>query len=898
MKHGGNSRPGKMAKFGKNKVVKPKTRKDVRKEKRQLKKVNRKEYFENQSKSAKPSHAKPGKGNQKVKGKQQQKKRPGKPAQDDSADDRDEVDFDDEEIHSSEFGSDSEDDGKKSANPPPPPQRKKAAGTDDPTQRFRTDMAKEKKEQKAMSKGMRKRRIEQLQEENEEEDRLIKKLEKKLKIDHSRADKAVPKCFDDGFDYILEMCLPENINKMYQAAKEADEASDMDDGFAEDLNVATGKEAKKMGLKEKKKQLEDRKQKKKATKLQAVEKKYFDMDSDGEDSEFADDVDSDDNVQELPTKTVRSAKFPKENKEKKAKVQQVVEESPDEGDSDDLSGDEEEDGDDDFSGGSEDEGSDDEPLVDDSGSDIGESVDNDSEEEEEKLTEDIYGRTINKAGNLVEEPKATKYVPPHLRNKDGSGAEDAARNEKLLRLRRLLKGSINRLAEQNLHKIVNEIEQLYMQNSRHDMNESITKLLTDALIGRSLSSERMVLEHCLLIAVLHGNVGTEVGAHFMTDLVKRFDTLAKQLSSLAVDNKELDNVVQLLSHLYTYKVFDCSMVFEMLQRLTVDLGEKGIECVLLVLKAVGFMLRKDDPIALKEFIVEIQKKAQAAPADLRENIRLKFMLDTLMAVKNNNVNKIPNYDDSVSQHLRKVLKTVLGAGKYVSTLKIPMEDLLQSEERGKWWVVGSAWTGKTSASSAVDTKVQKIVNADSISAKLLALAKKQRMSTEDRKNVFCIIMSAEDYIDAFEKLLHLGIKDHKVIVSVLIHCCVSEKTYNPYYSALAQKLCDFDRKYQLGFQYSSWDRIKDIESLKQFQVTNFAKFIAHLIMEGGQPLSILKVVEFGSLDKQTMKLVRQILLTILLKDEETCKNVSLTFESICLFIKTHAYSTLFSSRYL
>ena len=102
---------------------------------------------------------------------------------------------------------------------------------------------------------------------------------------------------------------------------------------------------------------------------------------------------------------------------------------------------------------------------------------------------------------------------------------------------------------------------------------------------------------------------------------------------------------------------------------------------------------------------------------------------------------------------------------------------------------------------------------------LVRFAHDHRMSTEDRKNVFCIIMSAEDYLDAFEKLLHLGIKDHKVIVSVLLHCCLSEKTYNPYYSTLAQKFCDFDRKYQLGFQYSSWDRIKDIESLKQFQLT-------------------------------------------------------------------------------
>lgn len=870
-----------MSKFGgaTKKVVK--TRKDVRKEKRQLKKVHRKEYFENKPGRGKPGakNNKPGKGGKSpAKGKSKLKSKQSSSLNNDDSEDEDILDggeYDDEEIHSSEFDSGSESEGKA----PPPPQKilpepknkkktnKNSSQSDDPTQRFRVDMAKEKREQKDINKGMRKRRIEQLLAENEEEDRLIKKLEKKLKIDHTRANKTVPKCFDDGFDYVLEMCLPENINKMYQAAREADEASDLDDGFADDLNVATGKKANNnlATSKAKKKALEEQQMKKKASKLQAVEKKYFDMDSEGEDSEFADD--SDDDVQELPTKTVRNSNFPKE-KQKKGKV--VVEEEDNE---EDLSneGDFDSESDDNLVSG--DDFSDNESNLSDDQMNEDPS-EGDQSGDDDKTTEDIYGRTRDKEGNVVTETNATKYIPPHLRAK--AAGEDAVRNEKLIRLRRLLKGSINRLAEQNMHKIVTEIEQLYMQNSRHDMNESITKLLTDALISRSLSPERMVLEHCLLIAALHANVGTEVGAHFLTELVKRFDSLAKKFTSLEVDDKELDNVVQLLCHLYTYKVFDYSMVYEMLQRLTAELCEKGIECVLLVLRAVGFMLRKDDPLALKEFIMDVQKKAAAAPAALKENIRLKFMLETLMAVKNNNVNKIANYDDTVSQQLRKVLKTVLGAGKYVSCLKIPLEDLLQSEERGKWWVVGSAWTGKSSINNcnSMDSKIQKMVNADSISAKLLALAKKHRMSTEDRKNVFCIIMSAEDYIDAFEKLLHLSIKDHKVIVSVLLHCCLSEKTYNPYYSALAQKFCDFDRKYQLGFQYSSWDKIKDIESLKQFQVTNFAKFMAHLIMEGGQPLSILKVIEFGSLNKPTMKFVRQILLTILLKDEETCKNVS------------------------
>lgn len=39
------------------------------------------------------------------------------------------------------------------------------------------------------------------------------------------------------------------------------------------------------------------------------------------------------------------------------------------------------------------------------------------------------------------------------------------------------------------------------------------------------------------------------------------------------------------------------------------------------------------------------------------------------------------------------------------------------------------------------------------STKVLDLARKQRMNTEVRRNIFCVLMTSEDYLDAFEKLL-------------------------------------------------------------------------------------------------------------------------------------------------
>lgn len=201
--------------------------------------------------------------------------------------------------------------------------------------------------------------------------------------------------------------------------------------------------------------------------------------------------------------------------------------------------------------------------------------------------------------------------------------------------------------------------------------------------------------------------------------------------------------------------------------------------------------------------------------------RLKYMMDVLLAIKNNNVNKIPQYDPTLAEHLRKILRSLLVNGKYVTTLNITLEDLLRADQRGKWWVVGSAWSGNVNeiggASSTKSSKGSQHAEATKFSATILELAKKQRMNTDDRRNVFCILMSAEvsvsfgfrsfdiqiciffqDYLEAFEKLHHLSIKDHKVIVTVIIHCCLSEKLFNPYYAVLTQKFCDFDRKYQVS----------------------------------------------------------------------------------------------------
>nr|CAD7447295.1 unnamed protein product [Timema bartmani] len=774
------------------------------------------------------------------------------------------------------------------------------------------------KQEERRKKQYNKIRIKQMKEANEEEDKIIKKLEKQLKL-NKRKSKTVPKSFAlDGLDlhlatnlglrgsvpgwylgyfyqkgelpqqspgfYLLEVCDEANRQNVVAAEQNM---QDFGSDFEEDLAIVTGKPSSK------------------------AKQKSEEVISD----EFSDDISLQASDWDC-SETEQGGGM--EDNEKMGYV------SDDESSSDNMTtrdlgenrSDENE---------ANAESSDDTSELD-SNSDIN------TKGSDDELWEDIYGRTRNKQGNIIH--SGGKYIPPHLRAQEAE--TDSKKKEQLIRLRKQLKGLLNRLAENNMNSIAVQFEELYMLNSRNDMNETLTQLMVESLIAPVSTPERLIMEHVLLITVLHANVGTEVGrlnleevhlhlrggrverhlgggknqctrpgsnpellvfgilvqhkisaldniatkagAYFLQVMIKKFQEMYEECHE--VENKLLDNIVLILAHLYNFKVFHCVLMFDVLDKLATKFEEKEVELILVVLRSVGLSLRKDDPAALKELILRLQQ--QAATHTHMHNTRVKFMLDILLAIKNNNVSKIPNYDTSHSEHLKKLLKGFLRKGNYVTELNISLEDLLKAEERGRWWVVGSAWTGvlpgEVNAATLDTTTSDRTSSQPSAlySQQLMDLAKKQRMNTDVRRNIFCILMTAEDYLDAFEKLLHLGLKNQqeREIVHVLMHCCLQEKQFNPYYGVLAQKLCDYDRKFQMTLQFSLWDRLKELSTMKLQQTSNLAKLLTHLLLEKGLPISVLKVVQFVDVDKPAVRFLRQVLLGVLLcSSEEVCVEV-------------------------
>jgi nucleolar MIF4G domain-containing protein 1 len=177
------------------------------------------------------------------------------------------------------------------------------------------------------------------------------------------------------------------------------------------------------------------------------------------------------------------------------------------------------------------------------------------------------------------------------------------------------------------------------------------------------------------------------------------------------------------------------------------------------LRSVGFQLRRESPVELKELIIKLQTGIHKIKQDLEKheakdaesvNQRLKFMIESINAIKNNDVRRLTDaFDQEPIEQIKKQMKVMVKDADQ-TLLNITYKDLINADELGRWWIVGSAWNLKENQKSEGNeiskskaTESEFMSGGEGFSEKILQLAKAQHMNTDVRRAVFCIIVSAE-----------------------------------------------------------------------------------------------------------------------------------------------------------
>lgn len=475
--------------------------------------------------------------------------------------------------------------------------------------------------------------------------------------------------------------------------------------------------------------------------------------------------------------------------------------------------------------------------------------------------------------------EAGKYVPPALRRKLASA--DLGLTPEQVALQRAIKGPINKLSESNVGLIVNEINGLYLSNPRQAVNETLTSIILDSVVHQGRLLESFVFLQSALAAAIYKLRGVDFGAYFVQTLVESFDTYNSDPSKL----KEALNVMSLLSSVYAFQLVSARLLYDLIKDLLGNLNESNAEILIKIVRNSGNQMRSDDPMALKEIVLQVNQRSSAMGSELTP--RMQFLLETISSLKNNKLKLNNEASHQLQIRLKKFLGTI-ASGKLADPIQVSLSDIRHADTKGKWWLVGSAWKGADEEEASAELGNKQAMNdiLDNAEPNWLELARVQRMNTDIRRAIFISIMSANDYVDALTKLDKLALKkaQEREIPRIVIHCAVVEPAWNPYYGILATKLCD-THSYRKTFQFMLWDILRGFDGIdgdeldeesaftgfddsvsdedKLKRILNLGRLFGNLFAQGSLPLHVLRTVNFITMSTDTKLLMEVLFITFL-----------------------------------
>ncbi|XGW19745.1 hypothetical protein V3C99_003523 [Haemonchus contortus] len=452
---------------------------------------------------------------------------------------------------------------------------------------------------------------------------------------------------------------------------------------------------------------------------------------------------------------------------------------------------------------------------------------------EDDYKEDIYGRTINKkTGKVVRFD--IRGAHKKLEDLDAKTGD----SESKMKIDRILMGTLNRLSEGTLVKSCQAVAEVWQNSSKNDVKSCMTRALSRLVCAPYRLQDQLLSLYAMFLAQIHSFTSEEISAYFVEVFLREF---VEQISQAqAQDDKKLENSTIFIAHLLNFHIIKATVIIEIFEKLREQLNVDSLQLVIVLATYSYKALRK---LLWTPFSEELSKIAKALETAAFSALpRAKFLGETLLALQ-----KSPptNLDTSVIEHHLKLFYGMRKKSNLVcdKELGMSLDDLLNADERGRWWVVGSAYQVAKDGCTT-DGK----------------LARKAKMNTDVRRNIFCTVATSDDEDTAFERLLRLSLKgqQERDIIYVLIMMLLKEKNFNAFYPMLIARFCDFDRRFVLTTQYALWDRIREVNSLKLRARIRLADLIHHLISNEVLPITVLKVVEWGTLTAGVSSVIRRV----------------------------------------
>ncbi|KAK0277798.1 suppressor of glycerol defect [Friedmanniomyces endolithicus] len=484
-----------------------------------------------------------------------------------------------------------------------------------------------------------------------------------------------------------------------------------------------------------------------------------------------------------------------------------------------------------------------------------------------------------------------KYIPPSLQE-PASSEEEVIKN-----LRRQIQGQLNRLSDANLPSILQSIEELYTKHARQHVTSTLIDLLVSLVSDPSPLNDPFIILHAGFATAVYKVIGPDFGAQLLEEVIKAFDQYRQSPDGASEGGKNRVNLVAFLSNLYTFQLVASPILYDYIRLLLNDLSEPNTELLLRILRTSGSQLRHEDPTALKDIVLLLQRHTAEKGEDSL-SVRTKYMMEIITDLKNNRHGLKTGVVASAlaAEHttrMKKILGSLdtRGSLRAAEPLRVTLADLSESGKKGKWWLVGASYNdpSKTTLNPSANTSVtgRTLRNAGDEDAgydsatpghtNLTKAARAQGMNTDIRRQIFVNLIGADDYRDAFRRIQGLELRGKQLeqeVPRVLLHCVGVEESFNRFYGLVARELCGSgsgsgrSKAVGKGFRVGLWGLLKGLkdgeggddsegedeegrEGMGVRKIVNLAKFYGFLAADGIISLTALKTADFALLRPDT-----------------------------------------------
>ena len=445
------------------------------------------------------------------------------------------------------------------------------------------------------------------------------------------------------------------------------------------------------------------------------------------------------------------------------------------------------------------------------------------------------------------------YIPPFklARMKEevtDSHSEEAQRIE-WERMRKSIKGLVNKVSSSNIKSIVQEIFVEDLLRGRG--------LLVRSLMHAQIASPIFTNVLASLVAVINTKI-PEIG-----DLLLRRLALQFRRAYMRNDEIVLTSICKFLAHLLNHRVVDEVVILQVVSIFLEKLSSDSIKVCCQLLFDCGEVLSKVSSKGMFFIFERLRQVLQEGSIDKRVQYSIEALFEARRKKFVDYPGLLPELDlvdetDQVTHDIDLIEGEIDGE----ESLNIfhALDPEAYAEAVAHWQSVSNEVLGNADEDSSADSEAASSVDSEAEDEKVdmqqpvPSVVGISDMTEQDlinlRRTIYLAIMSSANFEECVHKILSLNIRtgQEKEVVHMLLDCCSMEKTSNRFFHLQAERLCRLSRVYKNFFAEGFVEQYESMHRHETGKIRNLAKMFSHLLFTDSIDWTVLQTIRLTEED--------------------------------------------------